>query len=57
MTKEAGARGIGDAKRRAAIGYCFGGHNVLDLARAGADAAGGRLRARRAGDADAGPEG
>jgi dienelactone hydrolase len=36
MTKEAGARGIGDAKRRAAIGYCFGGHNVLDLARAGA---------------------
>ena len=39
MTKEAGARGIGDARRRAAIGYCFGGANVLDLARAGADAA------------------
>jgi dienelactone hydrolase len=39
MTKEANARGAGDVKRRAAIGYCFGGHNVLDLARAGADTA------------------
>jgi dienelactone hydrolase len=39
MTKEAAARGIGDGKRRAAIGYCFGGANVLDLARAGAEAA------------------
>ena len=39
MTKEATARGIGDAKRRAAIGYCFGGSNVIDLARAGADVA------------------
>jgi dienelactone hydrolase len=39
MTQEAGARGMGDTKRRAAIGYCFGGHNVLDLARAGADVA------------------
>jgi dienelactone hydrolase len=39
MTREAAARRIGDAKRRAAIGYCFGGHNVLDLARAGADVA------------------
>jgi dienelactone hydrolase len=39
MTQEAGKRGVGDTKRRAAIGYCFGGHNVLDLARAGADAA------------------
>jgi dienelactone hydrolase len=39
MTKECAARGIGDAKHRAAIGYCFGGHNVLDLARAGADVA------------------
>jgi dienelactone hydrolase len=38
MVKEAAARGLGD-QRRAAIGYCFGGHNVLDLARAGADAA------------------
>jgi dienelactone hydrolase len=39
MTREAAARGVGDGKRRAAIGYCFGGHNVLDLARAGADVA------------------
>jgi dienelactone hydrolase len=39
MTKEAVARGIGDAKRRAALGYCFGGSNVIDLARAGADVA------------------
>ena len=39
MTKEATARGIGDPKRRAAIGYCFGGSNVIDLARAGADVA------------------
>jgi dienelactone hydrolase len=39
MVKKAAARGIGDAKRRAAIGYCFGGSNVLDLARAGADVA------------------
>lgn len=39
MTKEATARGIGDGKRRAAIGYCYGGSNVLDLARAGADVA------------------
>jgi dienelactone hydrolase len=40
MTQEAGRRGIGDVKRRAAFGYCFGGANVLDLARAGADVAG-----------------
>ena len=39
MTKEAAARGIGDAKRRAAIGYCFGGSNVIELARSGADVA------------------
>ena len=37
MTKEATALGIGDAKRRAALGYCFGGSNVIELARAGAD--------------------
>src|ERR1700733_3136762 len=29
MTKEGQSRGIGDTKRRAAIGYCFGGANVL----------------------------
>jgi dienelactone hydrolase len=37
MSREAGVRGIGDVRRRAAIGYCFGGSNVIDLARAGAD--------------------
>jgi dienelactone hydrolase len=37
MVQEAGARGMGDTKRRAAIGYCFGGSNVLDLARTGAE--------------------
>ena len=39
MTEAARSRGIGDIKRRAAIGYCFGGSNVLDLARSGADVA------------------
>lgn len=39
MTREAEKRGIGDPRRRAAIGYCFGGANVLDLARTGADVA------------------
>jgi dienelactone hydrolase len=39
MTAEAAKRGIGDAKRRAAVGYCYGGANVLDLAREGADVA------------------
>ena len=39
MTAAAKARGIGDASRRAAIGYCFGGANVIDLARSGADVA------------------
>ncbi len=39
LTKEASARGIGNAQYRAAMGYCFGGANVLDLARSGADVA------------------
>ncbi|HXQ49954.1 MAG TPA: dienelactone hydrolase family protein [Stellaceae bacterium] len=39
LVREAEKRDIGDTKRRAAIGYCFGGANVLDLARAGADVA------------------
>jgi dienelactone hydrolase len=39
MVREAERRDIGDGRRRAAIGYCFGGANVLDLARAGADVA------------------
>ena len=37
MIQEAGKRGVGDTSRRAAIGYCWGGANVLDLARTGAD--------------------
>jgi dienelactone hydrolase len=37
LTEEAERRGIGDVSRRAAIGFCFGGLNVLDLARTGAD--------------------
>jgi dienelactone hydrolase len=37
LTQEAARRAIGDVTRRAAIGYCFGGSNVIDLARAGAD--------------------
>jgi dienelactone hydrolase len=37
LTREADRRAIGDISRRAAIGYCFGGLNVLDLARSGAD--------------------
>jgi dienelactone hydrolase len=37
MSRAAKSRGIGDLARRAAIGFCFGGNNVLDLARAGAD--------------------
>lgn len=39
MTAEAAKRGVGDGRRRAAIGYCYGGSNVLDLAREGADVA------------------
>jgi dienelactone hydrolase len=37
MVQEAKKRGVGDTSRCAAIGYCFGGANVLDLARSGAD--------------------
>ena len=39
LTREADRRAIGDVNRRAAIGFCFGGLNVLDLARSGADVA------------------
>ncbi len=39
LTKEATQRGIGDATKRAAVGFCFGGGNVLELARAGIDVA------------------
>jgi dienelactone hydrolase len=37
MIAEADKRGIGDSKRKAAVGFCFGGGNVLELARSGAD--------------------
>ena len=37
LTRESDRRAIGDINRRAAIGFCFGGLNVLDLARIGAD--------------------
>jgi dienelactone hydrolase len=37
LVKESEARGIGDARRKAAVGFCFGGGNVLELARTGAD--------------------
>jgi dienelactone hydrolase len=37
MITEADKRGIGDPKRKAAVGFCFGGGNVLELARSGAD--------------------
>jgi dienelactone hydrolase len=37
LTREADRRAIGDISRRAAIGYCFGGLNVMELARTGAD--------------------
>jgi dienelactone hydrolase len=37
LVKEAEARGVGDATRKAVVGFCFGGGNALELARAGAD--------------------
>ena len=37
MVAEAEKRGIGDATKKAAVGFCFGGGNVLELARMGAD--------------------
>jgi dienelactone hydrolase len=37
LIAEADRRGIGDAARKAAVGFCFGGGNVLELARGGAD--------------------
>ncbi len=30
-------RGIGDSSKKAAVGFCFGGGNVLELARSGAN--------------------
>jgi len=37
LRSESVKRNIGDLKRQAAVGFCFGGGNVLELARAGAD--------------------
>ena len=37
LIAEAGKRGIGDTSKKAAVGFCFGGGNVLELARSGAD--------------------
>ncbi len=37
LRTESDRRGIGDLKRQAAVGFCFGGGNVLELARTGAD--------------------
>jgi dienelactone hydrolase len=37
LRKESNSRGIGDLSKQAAAGFCFGGGNVLELARSGAD--------------------
>jgi dienelactone hydrolase len=37
MIAEADKRGIGDNSKKAAVGFCFGGGNVLELARSGAN--------------------
>jgi dienelactone hydrolase len=37
MVAEADKRGIGDSSKKAAVGFCFGGGNVLELARSGAE--------------------
>jgi dienelactone hydrolase len=37
LVDESEKRGIGDVSRTAAVGFCFGGGNVLELARGGAD--------------------
>lgn len=37
LRRESDNRGIGDLSRQAAAGFCFGGGNVLELARAGAE--------------------
>jgi dienelactone hydrolase len=37
MIAEADKRGIGDSSKKAAVGFCFGGGNVLELARTGAN--------------------
>jgi dienelactone hydrolase len=37
LIAEAEKRGIGDSSKKAAVGFCFGGGNVLELARSGAE--------------------
>jgi len=37
LVAEATKRGIGDTSKKAAVGFCFGGGNVLELARSGAN--------------------
>lgn len=37
LRRESDKRNIGDLKRQAAVGFCFGGGNVLELARTGSD--------------------
>ena len=37
LRRESDKRNIGDLKRQAAVGFCFGGGNVLELARTGAE--------------------
>ncbi len=37
LAAEADKRGIGDSSKKAAVGFCFGGGNVLELARSGSD--------------------
>lgn len=37
LVTESEKRGIGDTTRKVAVGFCFGGGNVLELARSGAD--------------------
>ena len=37
LVAEADKRGIGDSAKKAAVGFCFGGGNMLELARSGAD--------------------
>ena len=37
LRRESDKRNLGDLKRQAAVGFCFGGGNVLELARTGAE--------------------
>ncbi len=37
LVAESEKRGIGDSSKKAAVGFCFGGGNVLELARSGAE--------------------